>query len=90
MRYPKTQEEWVEWYEAQWDVIHEPSISGEELVQARSFANTVIKEAESFSDSSRQILHTFVAAHTKLSEKQLAFNLAKHILRDADKKKGNI
>jgi hypothetical protein len=52
------------------------------------FGSEVKKGAASLSESSRQILQSYVAAHTALSERQRAYSLAMWILRQAEKRKG--
>jgi FMN phosphatase YigB (HAD superfamily) len=90
MKYPKTHKEWEEWVEAGWcDIYQEDEVQRELDEEAERLFGSEIKEgAATLSDSSRQILQSYVAAHTALSERRRAYSLAMWILRQAEKRKG--
>lgn len=73
------QEEQQRWYDEQ--DKRDPVQEEIDAEAERLFGIEVKKEVEELGDASRQILQAYIAAHSSLTERQRAFNLAKWILR---------
>lgn len=52
------------------------------------FGSEVKEGAATLTEYSREILNSYIAAHTTLTERQRAYHLAMWILRSAEKRKG--